>query len=48
VLVRDFSRRPRLEGCVRVTVGTAPENDSFLTALAAVMTETAQTPRSEP
>ncbi|HVM00274.1 MAG TPA: histidinol-phosphate transaminase [Egibacteraceae bacterium] len=33
VLVRDFSRAPRLEGCVRVTIGTAEENDAFLTAL---------------
>jgi histidinol-phosphate aminotransferase len=33
VLVRDFSTRPRLEGCVRVTVGTPDENDAFLTAL---------------
>jgi histidinol-phosphate aminotransferase len=33
VLVRDFSTRPRLEGCVRVTVGTPYENDVFLEAL---------------
>ena len=33
VLVRDFSTRPRLEGCVRVTIGTAAENDAFLAAL---------------
>ena len=33
VLVRDFSTRPRLTGCVRVTVGTADENDAFLAAL---------------
>jgi histidinol-phosphate aminotransferase len=33
VLVRDFSTRPRLEGCVRVTVGTPDENDAFLAAL---------------
>ncbi len=33
VLVRDFSARPRLEGCVRVTVGTAAESDAFLEAL---------------
>ncbi len=26
VLVRDFSRRPRLEGCVRVTVGDEAQN----------------------
>ncbi|HEY3240208.1 MAG TPA: histidinol-phosphate transaminase, partial [Acidimicrobiia bacterium] len=33
VLVRDFSRWPRLEGCLRVTVGRPEENDAFLTAL---------------
>jgi len=39
VLVRDFSRWPRLEGCLRVTVGTPEENDEFLTALRDVMEE---------
>jgi histidinol-phosphate aminotransferase len=33
VLVRDFSRVPRLEGCLRVTVGTPEEDDAFLAAL---------------
>jgi len=33
VLVRDFSRLPRLAGCLRVTVGTPQENDAFLAAL---------------
>lgn len=33
VLIRDFSSRPRLEGCLRVTVGTPQENDRFLEAL---------------
>ena len=33
VLVRDFSRWPRVEGCLRVTVGTPAENDAFLAAL---------------
>jgi hypothetical protein len=33
VLVRDFSTKPRLEGCVRVTIGTPAENDDFLAAL---------------
>jgi histidinol-phosphate aminotransferase len=33
VLVRDFSDKPRLEGCVRVTVGTPEENDRFIEAL---------------
>ena len=33
VLVRDFSRWPRLAECLRVTVGTEQENDAFLDAL---------------
>jgi histidinol-phosphate aminotransferase len=37
VLVRDFSRRPGLEGCIRVTVGTREENDWFLHALRKVV-----------
>ncbi len=41
VLVRDFSRRPGLEECLRVTVGTPEENDAFLTALASSMEEVA-------
>lgn len=39
VLVRDFSRWPGVEGCLRVTVGTPEENDRFLTELAAVLEE---------
>ncbi len=39
VLVRDFSRWPRVEGCLRVTVGTPAENDSFLAALRASLQE---------
>lgn len=39
VLVRDFSRWPRVEGCLRVTVGTPAENDVFLAALDAAMEE---------
>jgi histidinol-phosphate aminotransferase len=39
VLVRDFSSWPRVEGCLRITVGTATENDAFLTALRAVLPE---------
>jgi histidinol-phosphate aminotransferase len=34
VLVRDFSRQPRLGGCLRITVGTAAENRKLLAALA--------------
>ena len=37
VLVRDCSSWPRLEGCLRVTIGSAEENDRFLTALEAVL-----------
>jgi histidinol-phosphate aminotransferase len=41
VLVRDFSRRPGLEECLRVTIGTPEENDAFLMALEASMEEVA-------
>ncbi len=37
VLVRDCSRWPRLDGCLRVTVGTPEEDDRFLAALRAVV-----------
>ena len=33
VLVRNFASWPRLEGCLRVTIGTTPEDDAFLEAL---------------
>jgi histidinol-phosphate aminotransferase len=33
VLVRDFSSRPRLDDCLRITVGTAGENHRLLNAL---------------
>src|SRR6266540_2002439 len=33
VLVRDFSGWPRLADCLRITVGTPEENDTFLAAL---------------
>lgn len=35
VLVRDVSRYPMLEGCLRVTVGSPQDNDAFLSALRA-------------
>lgn len=38
VLVRDFSRTPGLEDCLRVTVGTAEENRRFLEAADEVLT----------
>ena len=37
VLVRDCSRWPRLEGCLRVTIGTPEENDRFIEALGQVL-----------
>jgi histidinol-phosphate aminotransferase len=42
VLVRDCSSWPSLEGCLRVTVGTPDENDAFLAALRASVTEVAR------
>ncbi len=39
VLVRDFSTKPRLEGCLRVTVGTRAENDAFLEAMRRVLAD---------
>jgi histidinol-phosphate aminotransferase len=33
VLIRDFSARPRLEGCLRVSIGTPEENDRFIDAV---------------
>jgi histidinol-phosphate aminotransferase len=33
VLVRDFSRWPRLDDCLRITIGTPAENDAFVDAL---------------
>ena len=41
VLVRDFSSWPRLEGCLRVTVGTPDENDAFVAALRGALQEVA-------
>jgi histidinol-phosphate aminotransferase len=39
VLVRDFSSRPGVEGCFRVTIGSPHENDQFLAALKAALPE---------
>jgi histidinol-phosphate aminotransferase len=33
VLVRDFSRAPGLEDCLRVSIGTDEENRRFLSAM---------------
>ena len=37
VLVRDCSTWPRLDGCLRITVGTREEDDALLAALAEVL-----------
>ena len=37
VLIRNCASWPGLEGCLRVTVGTPPENDRFLTALGQIL-----------
>lgn len=37
VLVRNCASWPRLDGCLRVTIGTAEENDAFLGALTAIL-----------
>jgi len=37
VLIRDVSDWPGLDGCLRVTIGTAKENDRFLAALLEVL-----------
>jgi len=37
VLVRDCSSWPRLEDCLRVTIGTPDEDDRFLDALGTVL-----------
>lgn len=39
VLVRDFSSWSRIEGALRVTVGTPEENDAFLAVLGEVLPE---------
>jgi histidinol-phosphate aminotransferase len=41
VLVRNCSSWPRLEGCLRVTLGTRNEDDAFLETLAEVLGSTA-------
>ena len=37
VLIRDCSSWPRLDDCLRVTIGTPDENDAFITALQEVL-----------
>jgi len=38
VLVRNCNTWPRLQGCLRVTIGTPEEDDAFLAALTEVLT----------
>ncbi|MCD9622532.1 histidinol-phosphate transaminase [Rhabdothermincola salaria] len=38
VLVRDCSSWPRLDGCLRVTIGTPDEDDAFIRALQEILT----------
>ena len=51
VLIRDCSGWPRLQDCLRVTIGTAAENDVFLSALSQALspnvTNTAHTGSTE-
>jgi histidinol-phosphate aminotransferase len=42
VLVRDFSRWPRLADCLRITVGTPEEDDRLLDTLRAAVTKEQQ------
>jgi histidinol-phosphate aminotransferase len=37
VLIRNCATWPRLDDCLRVTIGTPAEDDAFLTALAEVL-----------
>ncbi len=37
VIVRNFNSRGRLENCLRVTIGTPDENDSFIRALEEIL-----------
>ncbi len=39
VLVRDVTSYPQLERCLRISVGSPEENDDFLHALGAALTE---------
>ena len=36
ILIRNLSRPGRLDGCIRVTIGTAEENNAFLEAISAI------------
>lgn len=44
VLVRDVSSVPRLEACLRVSIGSPEDNNRFLTSIAAVSPEPSHAP----
>lgn len=37
IIIRNFNRPGRLQNCMRVTIGTPEENDSFLSALSSIL-----------
>jgi histidinol-phosphate aminotransferase len=37
ILVRNCASWPRLDGCLRVTIGTTAEDDAFLSALKEIL-----------
>jgi histidinol-phosphate aminotransferase len=37
ILIRNCAGWPRLDGCLRVTMGTSGENEAFLTALSEIL-----------
>ena len=39
ILVRDFSRAPMLQDCLRVSMGSPQENDEFLAALREILSK---------
>ncbi|MGI9601648.1 MAG: histidinol-phosphate transaminase [Acidimicrobiales bacterium] len=48
VLVRDCSSWPRLDGCLRVTVGTPREDDRFLDALRRCLSSPSDSTKDQP
>lgn len=40
IVLRDQSRQPTLDNCIRITVGTEAENRRLLDALLTLLTET--------
>ena len=41
IILRDQSRQPTLENCIRITVGTKDENERLLTELEEILKEAA-------